>query len=690
MKKVFLLSCILTVLLSISAVAATPNKTIDTSQKTVVYQNTFDDADSIKDFTQHNGEWGVSDGKVRLLSYTPSEVSSETYIFYTGADSSIRHLSDYVVEVDLYNVQTKAGLLTGADAYSTSTAATIGSRGYTAFVSLDGTKGVLTRPVLSQNNSLTVRLTTSASCFKPGDNLHIEMAVRGTIYQFTISDLTSGTELLTWSGVNEEHTSGTFGLMANTKVYNNTLDCRNCAFDNLTVSSLPALPNEKAFTLVSGGLAQSGTDLVVSVSQNTLAVHKEVTLEEGTVQANVFLPKQATVFQPEKEQVGIVFNHSKAEGSYYKLVVTDHNNLSLFKVQKGKEQELKKTSLSYMSLHEPGASEIRAVFKNGSIHCYFNGKCLLRYQDKGYLRGTGVGIFASMTDASILNFETSTVSTPDKADIVIFGQAHMQNWIRAGEALADYGTVANLGVQGSTVLYWSNLINEISSYDANIVIVMLDSSTTSESANKTTLSTLNSIFITLRRHNPSAKIFLVTEWLLVKNVQTLNNLFREYAAEPPHAGWIKIIEGHLEYDILSERTLAALEAAGVRKLVGVTLRMTLGKTDYTLNGEAKTMDVAPIIANERTMLPVRYVAEALGATFEWDGATSTPTLKTADTEIKITVGASEALVNGKAVPLDSPAFIENSRTYMPVRFVAETLGATVEWDAATSTATITK
>ena len=135
----------------------------------------------------------------------------------------------------------------------------------------------------------------------------------------------------------------------------------------------------------------------------------------------------------------------------------------------------------------------------------------------------------------------------------------------------------------------------------------------------------------------------------------------------------------------SDAVLATVGASA-----GVELKMTLGKTDYTVNGEKKTMDVAPIIANSRTMLPVRYVAEALGAEIAWDGATSTATLKTADTEIKITVGATEAIVNGQAVQLDSPAFIENSRTYMPVRFVAETLGATVAWDGATSTATITK
>ena len=123
---------------------------------------------------------------------------------------------------------------------------------------------------------------------------------------------------------------------------------------------------------------------------------------------------------------------------------------------------------------------------------------------------------------------------------------------------------------------------------------------------------------------------------------------------------------------------------------GVELKMTVGKTTYTLNGETKTMDVAPIIINSRTMLPVRYVAEALGAEIGWDGATSTATLKTADTEIKITVGADSAIVNGKAVKLDSPAVIEKDRSFMPVRFVAETLGGTVAWDGATSTATITK
>ncbi len=131
-------------------------------------------------------------------------------------------------------------------------------------------------------------------------------------------------------------------------------------------------------------------------------------------------------------------------------------------------------------------------------------------------------------------------------------------------------------------------------------------------------------------------------------------------------------------------TLALVEG------VQTEIKMTLGKTDYTVNGKQMTMDVAPIVVNSRTMLPVRYVAEALGAAVAWDGATSTATITTDTVTIKIMVGVSVANVNGKSVTLDSPAFIENSRTYMPVRFVAEALGAAVAWDGATSTATITK
>lgn len=121
-----------------------------------------------------------------------------------------------------------------------------------------------------------------------------------------------------------------------------------------------------------------------------------------------------------------------------------------------------------------------------------------------------------------------------------------------------------------------------------------------------------------------------------------------------------------------------------------TIIMTIGQTVGYVNGEANSLDAAPIIRNDRTMLPIRFVAEAFGADVGWNGETSTAYVKTEDTEIVITIGASNAIVNGEKVMLDSPAFIENSRTYLPVRFVSEKLGASVAWDGVTSTATLTK
>ena len=65
------------------------------------------------------------------------------------------------------------------------------------------------------------------------------------------------------------------------------------------------------------------------------------------------------------------------------------------------------------------------------------------------------------------------------------------------------------------------------------------------------------------------------------------------------------------------------------------------------------------------------------------------TIRSEDTTVVLTIGKTTASVDGEAVELAVPAFIENGRTYLPVRFVSEYLGANVAWDDATRTVTIT-
>ncbi len=117
--------------------------------------------------------------------------------------------------------------------------------------------------------------------------------------------------------------------------------------------------------------------------------------------------------------------------------------------------------------------------------------------------------------------------------------------------------------------------------------------------------------------------------------------------------------------------------------------LTIGETKALVFGEEKENDVAPIIVNDRTMLPARFVAESLGATVEWDEATSKVTITKGEIVIEIIIGAETALVNGEEVVLDSPAFLQDSRTYTPIRFISEALGATVEWIEETETVIIT-
>jgi hypothetical protein len=107
-----------------------------------------------------------------------------------------------------------------------------------------------------------------------------------------------------------------------------------------------------------------------------------------------------------------------------------------------------------------------------------------------------------------------------------------------------------------------------------------------------------------------------------------------------------------------------------------------------LNGQPLVTDVSPIIVNGRTLLPLRSILEALGATVEWNSTTRTVTATKGSTIIQLVIDSSTATVNGTPQTLDVPAQIKDGRTLVPVRFLAETFGATVLWDGVTRTITI--
>lgn len=112
--------------------------------------------------------------------------------------------------------------------------------------------------------------------------------------------------------------------------------------------------------------------------------------------------------------------------------------------------------------------------------------------------------------------------------------------------------------------------------------------------------------------------------------------------------------------------------------------LKIGNCEATVFGNKAYSDVAPIIANNRTMLPARFIAENLGADVLWDETEQKVTIVYRSKHIEMFINSEIAYVNGECVILDSPAFIQNGRTYTPVRFIAENLDAEVFWNEDTS------
>ena len=127
--------------------------------------------------------------------------------------------------------------------------------------------------------------------------------------------------------------------------------------------------------------------------------------------------------------------------------------------------------------------------------------------------------------------------------------------------------------------------------------------------------------------------------------------------------------------------------------VKVNASFVIGKTSYTNNGTEVTMDAAPYIAKNRTMVPIRYIANACGVTDEnitWNQATRTATISGPNNVVTIKMGSNTITTSNGVITMDTVAVNTGNRIYVPARFIANALGATVTWDAATQTVGITK
>ena len=124
----------------------------------------------------------------------------------------------------------------------------------------------------------------------------------------------------------------------------------------------------------------------------------------------------------------------------------------------------------------------------------------------------------------------------------------------------------------------------------------------------------------------------------------------------------------------------------------VVIGLAIGSKKALVNDVESIMDVAPYLnfTASRTMIPARFFGEYLGAEVHWLSETRQVRTLHGNTEIIVTIGSDIALVNGEEVALDCPVELLDSRTFVPLRFMSEMLGAVVHWEGKRMTITITR
>ncbi len=124
----------------------------------------------------------------------------------------------------------------------------------------------------------------------------------------------------------------------------------------------------------------------------------------------------------------------------------------------------------------------------------------------------------------------------------------------------------------------------------------------------------------------------------------------------------------------------------------IVITLQIDNPQMTVGGKTLSIDddgTTPVIVNDRTLVPVRAIIEALGGEAQWDNETRTAILRYNGDEIRLTIDSTEAFLNGESQTLDVAPVIINERTMLPIRFIAESFGFAVEWNNDERIVTIT-
>jgi len=133
----------------------------------------------------------------------------------------------------------------------------------------------------------------------------------------------------------------------------------------------------------------------------------------------------------------------------------------------------------------------------------------------------------------------------------------------------------------------------------------------------------------------------------------------------------------------------ALTVVIMISFIGIAAAAFAQKEIYVIiDGKLQEYPQPPIILNGRTLVPLREIFESLGAEVDWEASTSTVFAKKDNISLSLQINNKDAVINGKVKKLDVEPQLINGKTMVPARFVAEALGAVVKWDQNSNTVII--
>ena len=129
-------------------------------------------------------------------------------------------------------------------------------------------------------------------------------------------------------------------------------------------------------------------------------------------------------------------------------------------------------------------------------------------------------------------------------------------------------------------------------------------------------------------------------------------------------------------------------SATIKKSNNIIIKLAIGSKTAYIGDKEISLDAPPIIKDNRTLVPLRFIAQAFGAQVQWDAGIKVVTILCQSHTIQLQIDSTIVTFDDSITKLDAPPIIKDNRTLVPLRFIAQAFGTQVKWDASTKTITL--